>query len=352
MKGNKLVLLAVILVVSVGVIILNENLSNKKPSRKEMEFFPELSEQAIGAVTISEGKATVRLKRKGDVWVVTKPSGEATDQPAAATPLAAAEKAPAPAGEVEYPVDSASITAAIEKVTSLKKDALISENPEKQSIFEVDSVKGINVTLADNSGKKIGSFIIGKNGADYNSNYVRMKGSNEVYMASGGIRYSFFTDLKRWRDKTILRFDKATAKGITLNKKGGEMITLAHADSGDTWQILEPIQNPAKTATVNGILEKLAALTATDFQDEPLADTATGFDKPELGVTISFTNGSSRNVLFGKKNSDNKYWVKTDGKKQVFLIGEYTVNEINKTLDDLKAEPPAAPKAATTPPAK
>ncbi len=351
MKGNKLVLLTVILVVAVGAIILNENLSNKKPSQKEKKFFAELSEQSIGVVTISEGEKTIRLKRKGEVWVVAQPAGDAAVQPAAATPLATAESAAASTDEVEYPVDSASISTAIEKVTSLKKDALISENPEKQPIFEVDSVKGINVTIADNSGNEIGSFIIGKNGTDYNSNYIRMKGSNEVYLSSGGIRYSFFTDLKRWRDKTILRFDKATAKGITLNKKGGEMITLSHADSGDTWQILEPIQNPAKTAMVTGILEKLAALTATDFQDEPLPDTETGFDSPELGVTISFTNGSSRNILFGKKNSDNKYWVKTDGKEQVFLIGEYTVNEVNKTLDDLKADPSAASEAAT-PPAK
>ncbi|MBN1758078.1 MAG: DUF4340 domain-containing protein [Chitinispirillaceae bacterium] len=345
MKGNKLIILVAILVVAVGVIILNEKLGNKKPTEKEQKFFPEMTEQTIGKIIISEGETSIQLKRKGDVWVVSKPSADAAEKPAS-TPLGA-ENAPATAETaVEYTVDSASITAAVEKIASLKKDALISENPEKQSIFEVDSVKGLNITVADNSGKKIGSFIIGKSGPDYNSNYIRLKGSNDVYMSSGGVRYSLFTDLNRWRDKTILRFDKTTAKGITLTSKDGSMITLAHADSGNPWQIIEPIQNPAKTETVNGIIEKLASLSATDFQDEALADTATGFDSPELGVTVSFNNGSSRNIIFGKKNSDNKYWVKTDGKDQVFLIGEYTVNQVNKTLDDLKGEPEVKPVKA------
>ncbi|MBN1308072.1 MAG: DUF4340 domain-containing protein [Chitinispirillaceae bacterium] len=351
MKEKKIIYLLAILAVIVAVIVIGNQLGKKTPSEKELTFFPGLTEQAVGSITIREGSNAIKVRRKGDVWVVSKPSAstDAKTADAAASPLVSdsvsidAVEGEKKAASPEYPVDSASIASALEKITALKKDALISENPEKQDIFEVDSSKGLLVEMADNSGKPIGSVIIGKSGADWNSNYVRCKGSNSVYMASGGVRNSFFTDLNRWRNKSILKFDKATAKGLTLAKKDSGMITLAHADSGNPWQIIEPIDSPAKTEEVEGILDKLALLNATDFQDEALPDTAMGFDKPELVVTVSFKNGSSRNVIFGKKNSDNKYWVKTDGKDQIFLIADYTANQINKKLDDLKGEPLVKP---------
>ncbi len=348
---NKKVLYSVvILVILVAVLFIGENLGGKKPSEKELRFFPDLTEQSIGSLNIREGAGGIKVRRKGDVWVVSKSTHETAS--ASTGPLGADDSAkafPAASGVEEesagreYPVDSASIASALEKLTSLKKDALVSENPEKQNIFEVDTGKGIRVDLEDNSGKSLGSFIIGKSGADYNSNYIRSKGSNAVYMAAGGIRYAFFTDLDRWRNKSILKFDKGTAKGLTLTKKDGSSIILSHADSGNAWSITEPIEGPAKSETVDEILSKLSTLTASGFQDSALADTAMGFNSPELGVTLSFNNGSSRNVVFGKKNGESKYWVKTDGKNQIFLIGEYYVNQINKTLDDLKSEPVVKP---------
>jgi hypothetical protein len=348
MNVKKIYILATILIVIVAILVVQNKLSSKKPTEQETKFFPSVTEQSIGSILIREGTNSIQLKRTGDVWVVSKPSDDksGTSATVARSPLLSdTSVSMIPSSATGYPVDSASISSAIEKLTSLKKSALISENPEKQSIFEVDTLKGIIVDMADNSGKSLGTFIVGKSGPDYNSNYVRQKGSNLVYMASGGIRYSFFTDLTRWRNKSIVKFDKSTAQGITLAKNDGSMITIAHADSGNPWEIITPIKNPAKTEEVNGILEKLSQLTATDFQDIPLADTAMGFNKPELGVTVSFKNGSSRNVIFGKKNSDNKYWVKTDGKEQLYLIGEYTVNQINKKLDELKGEPLVKPIA-------
>lgn len=348
MNGKKVYTLGAILVVIVALLVLQNKLSSKKPTDQEVKFFPALTESSIGSLTIREGTASVVLKRKGDAWTVQKPGASAA-APAATpslSPILNSTSAAEPGTAADFPVDSASITAALEKITSLKKSALISENREKQSLFEVDTIKGVQVEVVDNSGKQLGAFIIGKSGPDYNSNYIRQKGSSSVYMASGGIKYSFFTDLTRWRNKSIVKFDKASAQGLTLAKSDGSMITIAHSDSGNPWQIIEPVKSPAKTEEVDGMLEKLSQLTATDFQDEPLADSAMGFDKPELGITVSFKNGSSKHIIFGKKSTDGKYWVKTDGKSQLYLTSEYTLTQLNKKLDELKGEPLVKPVVA------
>jgi len=347
MNNNKLILLATILIVAVAVLVLKNKLSSRAPAESELKLFPTVTEKNISAITIREGTARISLRKQGEVWVVSKPEA-GSKEPAAApaaplSPLMDDSGTTAASQGTEYPVDSAAITSALEKIVSLEKTTLISEKPEKQTIFEVDTTKGIQVELFGAASKSVGTVIIGKTGPDYNSNYVRKIGSDSVFMAQGGIRYAFFTDLNRWRDKSIVKFDKATAQGLTLARNDGSMITIAHADSGNPWEILAPIKNPAKTDVVESILDKLSNLLATDFQDEPLPDSAMGFDKPEIGVTVSFKNGSSRNIIFGKKNKDNKYWVKVEGKEQIFLVSEYVFNQVNKKLDDLKGEPLVKP---------
>ena len=353
--NKKIIYLVVILIDLVAALFISERLGKKTPTEKELKFFPELTEQGIGSINIRDkNTTTIKIRRKGDVWVVSKSTDtdEKEEEAAAGQPPLVSDAAKTDSisektetaqeqktKPIEYSVDSASISAALEKITALKKDALISSNPEKQKIFEVDSANGNFIEVTDLSGKLAGSFIIGKSGPDYNSNYIRTIGSNDVFIARGGIRNALFSDLKRWRDKSILKFDKSTAKGITLAKKDSAMITLAQSDTGNPWKIIEPINSPAKTEEVDGILNKLSTLNASDFQDEVLEDSAMGFDNPELGVTVSFKNGSSRNILFGKKNEDKKYWIKTDGKEQIFLIGEYYFNQINSKLEDLKGEP-------------
>lgn len=332
MNGKKLIYLVTFLLIAIAAVAIGTKLQHKVPSASSLKFFPATSGKDLGSILIQEGSSVISLRRKGDVWVVAQPAAGST-QPGALLP--GADLAEQPAQSREYPVDSAAIATVIEKIESAQKDALVSENPEKQAIFEVDTLKGIKVTLTDISGKKIGTLLIGKNGTDYSCNYVRELGSNAVYMARGSIRYAVFTDLNRWRDKSILKFDRSTAKGITLTKADKSSITLA-GDTGSTWNIIEPIKSQANASVVDGILNTLSLLNTSEFEDSAYTDEAMGFTRPVCAVTISFKNGSSRNLVFGEKKDDTKYWVKVDGKEQVFLALQSDLDNINKSLDDLK----------------
>ena len=335
MNGRKLLYLVGILFVAVFVIVLNEGLNNKSPSDESLKFFPGISEKDISAVVIKDAMDSVKIRKKGDIWVVSPLSSDPKSDiaPVGADPAAAAVKV-----KSEYPADSASVAAVLEKLVSMKKGELISTNPAKQSIFEVDSSKGILVELMDLSGTSKGSFRIGKNGPDWSSNYVRMIGSNSVYMVSGSIRSSFFTDNKRWRDKYIIKFDKSTAKRITLVKKDGSSVAVAKADTGNSWNIVEPVSNPAKTDQVDEILNTLSRFVAADFEETGLSDSALGFTSPELAAVVTFGNGSTKKILVGIKNQAGKYPVRAEGKETVFLVDESEFNKINKDTNALKAE--------------
>jgi hypothetical protein len=160
MKGNKLFLAIVILVLAVLTIIISENLSNKSPSESQKKFFPNLSESSISAITIKDSNDSVKIRRKGDIWVVD--AYQSASAAPSGLPIEGDSSKPAVSSKV-YQADSASISTALEKILKMEKGVLISDNQEKQSVFEVDSAKGTLVELWDATGKIVGSFRIGKN---------------------------------------------------------------------------------------------------------------------------------------------------------------------------------------------
>jgi hypothetical protein len=321
MNTKKLLILVSIAVIAILAIVLNEKLSSKKPSEQSLKFF----DDKIGSFVIKDSTGTITLRKKGDIWVVS--SGKSSSK--------------------EYPTDSASVAVALEKISSMKRSVLISENREKQALFEVDSTKGLFLEVFDLNGKSKGSVFIGKSGPDWNSNYVRSISSNQVYTVEGGIRYSFFTELNRWRNKVMMSFDKESAKTITMIANNGSAINLTKADSGKGWKIIAPIQSPAKANEIDGILSTLSRLNATDFQDSLISDTALGLTKPELTISIGFANGSKK-LSIGAKKADGNYYAMIEGKETVYIVGQYDFSNLNKDLNTLKEESqktaiPAAP---------
>jgi hypothetical protein len=346
MSGKKMIFAVAAIVVAILVIVIGEKAGKQKPSGKSLLFFPGLVQKDIAALEMSDASGKVRIQRKGDIWILGN-GGSASST--SANPIIG-NAAPA-ADAQEYQADSASVVSILEKIVAIKKDdSPISTNPAKQSLYEVDSAKGLLVEVFDQTGKSRGAFRLGKNGPDYSSCFVRMAGSNDVYMVGGNIRYSFFTDNKRWRDKTIIKFDQSTAQNITIMKKDGSKIVLG---KDSTWSIKEPIQSPAKASEIETILSGLSRLVANDIVDTLTQESpSAGFGTPEIAVAVTLNNNTVKNVIFGAKNGSSQYYVKTDGKPYVYVVGEYEFNKFNITADKLKEEPPkpAADSAATVAP--
>jgi len=101
------------------------------------------------------------------------------------------------------------------------------------------------VEIKNDKGASIGALYIGKNGANWDQNFVREKGSNDVYLAGGSVRTAFFGDRKRWKDKTIVKFDKAFVKKLQIAKKDSGTVELVRTTPSPTdtsikegWQIV------------------------------------------------------------------------------------------------------------------
>lgn len=332
MNGKKLTVTLVALIISVAAIIIGNKLSSKAPSENEKRFFPGLTESTVSSVLVVDNSDTISLKLKGDVWFVAKGKSDAGS---AAAIIANTADTVSSSEIKEYLADSASVRTIIEKIVNMKKDELISTNPEKQKIFEVDSSSGILVDVHDKSGNSQGQFRIGKSGPSWSSNYVRLIGSNSVYMVGGSIKHSFFTDLKRWRNKSIVKFEKSGVSGISVAKKDAAPVILEKSDT--LWNMAAPEQHLAKKEKVEEIINSLFDLRATDFENDTISDKDAGIEDPSYVVVVSL-GSSSKKIIVGNKTESGQYRVKTENNRTIFLVGESVIKHFDINIQDFKAE--------------
>jgi len=182
MKNKKLTLgiSAILLVIAAFIIV--EKLNKSSPAEHKVMFFPNIDAQSIISLVITEGENSVTLDKASGSWVVSKTLEEQT-----------------------YPADGASVQTAVDKIVSMRRGDLVSDNPANQPTFEVDDTNSMNVQIftSSNSNGAAGTLHIGKTGPDWSSNYVRKSGTNAVYSVSGGLRHSLFSDIERWRAKEM-----------------------------------------------------------------------------------------------------------------------------------------------------
>jgi hypothetical protein len=342
MKTKQIVILGTILIIVIVCVVLFEKLSSgpfdsKKASGKDAHFFPGYSIDNCSAFMVTDKSGSVKLKQKGGTWVVSPVENEAEEEESASI----IEEDKGKDTDSGYPADSSSVATALDKITKLKKDELISTNPEKQSVLEVDTVKGTLVEVWDSQNKSLGKVIIGKNGPDWNSHFVRQMGTNDVYRVGESVKYSFFTDEKRWRDKTIIKFDKTFAKKITITKKDTVPVVLEKStDTTGTaiWNITAPISAKTDSEIVTRIVDDLADVKTAEWEtSDTLTDEDMGFTDPTLVVSVEMEDGGLKNLYVGNKKEDkSKYWVKTDGTDAIFLAYDSKFNNIRKPVEEIQ----------------
>jgi hypothetical protein len=351
MKTKNLMLWVAAFLIVACVVTAAGVLRSRRPSEKSLLFFPGLTEAQCAQIDIREKEKSVRLRRKGDVWVVVALTAESV----AAGGLAGAVESGAaaqPATERDYPVDSAMFATVVEKLLTMKKDELTSQNVEKQALFEVDSSNGILVTVRDATDKALAAFRIGKNSpAGWSSHYVRRDGSNDVYAVRGSIKYAFASEVDRWRDKTVIKFPASSVKRISLVKQGG--ITVAMERSTDStgavgWKLISPASEAADPAKVDEVVNALARLTCMSWEENAaLSDDSMGLAEPQLVAKVELEGGVERVVQVGKKvGAESKYWVRTpDQPGQTFHVSSYTIEKLDRKAEDFRAPPVAATEA-------
>ncbi len=314
MRTKQLLILGAIFVVLAIVILLFENPFGQSEYEKKVEtampLFPDFNEEQIVKIEITATGETTTLSKQNGSWVV--------------------------ASMDNYPADSEGVAELLAKVTEFKNTQRVSNNPEKQAEFEVDST-GVEAKLMDANDKVLVHLFVGKTTPGFLSSYVRPANSNDVYVAQGYLQSVFNKDTRTWKDRTIFSFNKGIV--TQLNIISSEETVELRLDAEGTWHMLKPVVAVAKTTEVDTLLTTFSELDTDDFAEATDELAEYGLDTPQSTISAILNDGTTATLHVGKEE-EGKLYVKRDDKDTVFRLFKSNVDSLIKKSDALKAEEP------------
>ena len=316
MKTKQLLILGAIFVVLAMLVLLFENPFGQSEYEKKVEtampLFPNFDEEQVVKIEITATGETTTLSKQNDNWVV--------------------------ASMDNYPADGEGVAELLSKVTEFKNTQRVSNNPEKQSEFEVDNT-GVEAKLMDASNKVLVHLFVGKTTPGFLSSYVRPADSNDVYVAQGYLQSVFNKGTRTWKDRTIFSFNKGIV--TQFNIVSPEETIELRLDADGAWQMLKPVVAVAKTTEVDALLTTFSELDTDEFAEATDELAEYGLDTPQSTISAVLNDGTTATLHVGKEE-EGKLYVKRDDKATVFRLFKSNVDRLIKKSDTLKAEEPPA----------
>jgi hypothetical protein len=257
---------------------------------------------------------TVLEKDKTGQWQVTQPSQWKADQNAVKTLLDGLEK--------------------------LTFGDVVTENKSKHEEMGVADGKAPRV-MAKAGGKTVADLLVGKMVGGYTM--ARTPGKDDVWQSSGLFPYAVSKDPKGFRDHTIFDFAAQDVDKLTIESGGNKLVLEKQAADKDAkpgdvakWKIAESTGNGPKTSDalddtqVNGAIQSLATLHASDFADDKKRDDV----KATVIVTASI-KGAAHTLTIGEPKGEDSLAVSGES-PQVYSVKKFAVDRVAKKPIDYR----------------
>lgn len=320
MKKTNLILLGVFVILI--LVFLLVNVGEKKSQRASIpdQFFTADSAQIDKIIVKKNMDDPVTLQKRGNDWYVTDP--------------------------VDYPANNDFVFSMLDRAVDLEAAALISSNPEKQSLYQVDST-GTDIQFFQGGTLKE-HLIVGKTGSSAMT-FMRKADSDDVFSIEGYLVSVFSRRAPDWRDKSITKFDKEELQSVRLSTKEDELTISRSLDNPENWDLLKAGDDEiyfGKSETVNRLVNTLSNFNTLSFNDAPDSAMVAKFAEPERMLIVTLQDNTIWNVFFVPKDeAGNRYLVKREDKGDAvyFETAKGSITQIFQKFDDLKGEPPPPP---------
>ena len=292
MKRNTVALIGVFAVLMVVAYVVMEKPGEQSVTVGEEEHLFQLDSAAVDRIELRSPSTDIVLAKRGADWYLEKP--------------------------MDYRADQENVGSFLRQVKDLTRKAIVSSNPEKQGLFEVDST-GLHVEIAEGGAPKI-SFIVGKTGNTYTESYLRESSSKNVLLVGAALSYLRTRPLKDWRDRHVALVPEESIRAVTY-QYGDTTFTLAFRDS--VWMV---DRQPAQDRVVSNLLNSLAEVRADDFVDTPLEP------QPKIVALVKYGGVKLR---FAQRKGEDKYYLQNSTSPQWYELQTWHANQLLKRKKDL-----------------
>lgn len=88
-----------------------------------------------------------------------------------------------------------------DKALKVKKETLVSTNPEKWAKYSVDDSTGTHIKLVNAAGTDLIYAVFGRSASDWSHNYVRIEGVDGVYLTDASVMHMMYPRATYWGEK-------------------------------------------------------------------------------------------------------------------------------------------------------
>lgn len=293
----------VVLVVVLGVVLLAILMRGK--DHHEL-VFPRFDRQKASRIVIEGKEKKTVLEKKPEGWVVVS--------------------------EHSLPVEEGVVDRILDVVTKISRKDIVSTNPEKRSLYQVDS-SGILVRIEDQAGLELASFVVGKTGPDYASNYVRSTSSDEVVLLPTYLHPVVERGSRPWEDLALWHYDGGAITDLEIVRPDGKIV-ISKAQDG-SWYTSEPESMLCDSDRVSRIVRTLCYLRA----DEIVGRRSSGdseFSNADSSAAFRLSGGNWERLLVGSSDEKNRVLVMVEGRDVIYAVPQYKIKTIMVHLSDLK----------------
>ena len=251
----------------------------------------------------------------------------------------------------DYPIQASKLRGLLTALTELRLAEPRTNNPSEFSRLGVEdpngsAAAGVLLRLTDSTGKPILELIVGHNRVRAHGNgpdevYVRRPGDNQSWLAEGSPQAD--ADPADWLDRNVIDIPHDRIASVSV---GDGALTFGKVDG--KFALTKPADHPPLEAyKVDSVARALEHLTFTEVKVE-----APG---TEAGHAV-FTTTDGLAVIVTLFNADKDVWARftASGTPEAdklnarlngwfYQIGAWKEKSLVPTIDDLKAETPAAP---------
>ena len=237
--------------------------------------------------------------------------------------------------------DAAAVDDLLFGVDSLEAAAFVDKPVNSLASYGL-ALPSIKVAFTQRGEEKPAVLLIG-NPAEDGTVYVKAEHSVQVARVKRSLIDKIALGTAWLRDKQVLNFHIDDVIRLTL-LHGEESLTCQRL--GTNWRLTAPVRENANNAEVNAIIYELDDLRADAFVgSEPiLTNTATGFNSPQVQLTIELRNQKVYTLQVGRTDASGHFYARLQHEPNlIFLLNAELVPKLKTTLALLRTSEQGSP---------
>jgi hypothetical protein len=276
---------------------------DKDAATTREKVFPSLKADTIDEIRVKAATGdTTTLKKQDGVWQIAMP--------------------------VTAKADPSEISSLTNSLGNVDVSRVIEENPADLKDYGLATPR-LEIAFKANNDKDFQKLVIGEKSPTGSDVFAQRNGEKRVFLIPAHEETAFNRSTFDFRDKTIVKFDRAKVDGIEVTVDGK---TLQFGREGHRWKILNPPVATADTSLMEGLVSRMETtqMKALVTPEATAADLKKyGLDKP--AVTVSLNAGSSRTtLLIGDKTKEDTYYARDATASSIVTIEAAFVDNLKK----------------------